>query len=86
MKVDYQRKATDVQESAKREQEKIFTPFSEKLRKFAAEFTAKREIVILVDLGNAGGALLWYDPRADVTKDFVAEYNKANPVSSPAQK
>jgi outer membrane protein len=65
----------------------------EKLSKFAESYTASRGIVFLVDLANSmqSGVLVWFDPRSDVTEDFIKEYNKANPVAGatappPAQK
>ena len=42
---------------------------------------------MLIDLANAlqSGTLLWYDPRSDITQDFINEYNKANPApAAPA--
>ena len=83
MKKEYQRKAEDLEADAGRAKDRAFQPLSEKLVKFAQEYTAKRGIVHLVDLGNSlqSGLLLWYDPRTDVTQDFINEYNKANPAN-----
>ncbi|HKP85658.1 MAG TPA: OmpH family outer membrane protein [Blastocatellia bacterium] len=84
MKRDYQRKSEDLQADANRARQKAFEPISGKLGKFAEQYTAKKGIVLLIDLANAeqAGAVLWFDPRADVTQDFINEYNKANPVTS----
>jgi hypothetical protein len=43
---------------------------------------------MLVDISNAlqSGVVIWFDPRSDVTKDFISEYNKANPVTSAPPK
>src|SRR5262249_33257501 len=73
MKKDYQRKAEDLQAEAGRAKDRAFEPLSNKLVKFAQEYTAKRGIVHLIDLGNSlqSGVLLWYDPRTDVTQDFI---------------
>jgi outer membrane protein len=86
MKKDYQRKTEDLQADANRARDRAFEPVSAKLVKFAEDYTAKRGIVMLVDLANLGqsGTVLWVDPRIDVTKDFIAEYNKAYPVAAPA--
>ena len=83
MKKEYQRKAEDLEADAGRAKDRAFQPLSEKLIKFAQEYTAKRGIVHLIDLGNSlqSGVLLWYDPRADVTQDFINEYNKAHPAA-----
>ena len=86
MKKDYQRKAEDLEADAGRAKDRAFEPLTAKLVKFAQDYTAKRGIVHLVDLGNSvqSGFLLWYDPRADITADFIAEYNKANPAAAGA--
>ena len=87
-KKDYQRKAEDLQADATRAKDRAFEPLSAKLVKFAQDYTARHGIVHLIDLGNSlqSGLLLWYDPRTDITQDFISEYNKANPVpaGSPA--
>lgn len=82
MKRDYQRKGEDLQAEAGRARDKAFEPIQAKLGKFAEQYTSSRGIVLLVDLSNAvqSGTLLWYDPRSDVTQDFINEYNKANPT------
>jgi Skp family chaperone for outer membrane proteins len=88
MKRDYQRKSEDLQADAGRARDKAFEPITGKLSKFAEDYTAKRGVVMLVDLSNGvqSGTLLWYDPRSDVTQDFINEYNKANPVTTAAPK
>src|SRR5438270_2168439 len=88
MKKDYQRKREDLEADATRTKDRAFEPLSAKLVKFAQEYTARHGIVHLIDLANSvqSGLLLWYDPRTDITQDFISEYNKANPVpaGSPA--
>lgn len=88
MKRDYQRKSEDLQADAGRVRDKAFEPITGKLGKFAEDYTSKRGVVMLIDLANAvqSGTLLWYDPRSDVTQDFINEYNKANPVTTVAPK
>ena len=81
-KREYQREAEDLQVEGQRVREQTFQPLDTKLTKFAQDFTAKRGIVLLVDLANAvtSGTVVWHDPRLDITQDFINEYNKANPV------
>ncbi|HKG22892.1 MAG TPA: OmpH family outer membrane protein [Blastocatellia bacterium] len=82
----YQRKVEDLQSEAGRVQQQTMAPVTEKLGRFAQEYTAKRGIVLLIDLGNAlqSGTVVWWDPKSDVTQDFITEYNKANPVPGAA--
>ena len=86
MKKEYQRKAEDLQADATRAKDRAFEPLTAKLVKFAQDYTAKRGIIQLIDLGNAlqSGTLLWYDARTDVTQDFISEYNKAHPAAAGA--
>jgi Skp family chaperone for outer membrane proteins len=88
MKRDYKRKAEDLEADAGRARDKAFEPISGKLGKFAEDYTAKRGIVMLVDMANAmqSGTVIWFDPRSDITQDFINEYNKANPVATAATK
>jgi Skp family chaperone for outer membrane proteins len=87
MKRDYQRKKEDLEAKASRAREVALKPVNDKLSKFAADYTARKGVVVLFDLGNAfeASALVWYDSRIDLTQDFINEYNKANPApSAPA--
>jgi outer membrane protein len=88
MKRDYKRKAEDLEADAGRARDKAFEPITGKLGKFAEGYTAKRGIVMLVDISNAvqSGIVIWFDPRSDITQDFINEYNKANPVATAATK
>lgn len=84
MKRDYQRKGEDLQADVGRARDKAFEPITNKLGKFAEDYTKKRGITLLVDIANAtqAGTVLWHDPRMDITKDFIAEYNRAHPTAA----
>ncbi len=88
MKRAYQRSAEDLQAKGGRERDLAMQPLNEKLSKFAADYTTRKGIIILFDIQNSfeSNTLIWYDPRIDVTKDFIAEYNKAYPVATPQPK
>lgn len=87
MKRDYQRKGEDLEADGNRARSIALGPVNEKLNKFANDYTARRGIILLIDLANAvqAGALTWYDHRIDVTEDFIREYNKANPTPGASQ-
>ena len=88
MKRDYKRKTEDLEADGGRARDKAFEPITGKLGKFAEDYTAKRGIVMLVDISNAlqSGIVVWFDPRSDITQEFINEYNKANPVATAATK
>jgi outer membrane protein len=88
MKREHKRKSEDLEADAGRARDKAFEPITSKLSKFAEDYTAKHGIVMLWDIANGlqSGTVIWFDPRADVTRDFITEYNKANPVATAATK
>lgn len=64
-------------------------PIRDKLYQFLNSYAVQRNIVLVINLAGAAqtGSLAYWNPGADITDDFVAEYNKANPVpgGAPAQ-
>jgi Skp family chaperone for outer membrane proteins len=82
MKRDYQRRGEDLQADGGKARDLALKPVSEKLERFAKDYTVKKGITVLIDLANAynAGLIVWYDQRLDVTEDFIKEYNKANAV------
>lgn len=64
-------------------------PVEQKLMQFMQNYAAQRGIVVVINLAGAAqtGSLAYWSPGADITKDFIAEYNKANPVAgAPASR
>ena len=85
-KREYQRKQEDLEADGNRAKDQMLGPIREKLTKFVEAYTEKRGITMLIDLANAiqSNTIVWFDQRADITQDFVAEYNKTNPVAPGA--
>ncbi|PYP87349.1 MAG: hypothetical protein DMF61_10055 [Blastocatellia bacterium AA13] len=81
MKREYQRKAEDLQAEGERTKNQALEPVKKKMGAFMQDFAAKRGIAVMIDLAAAfeSNNIIWYDTRVDVTQEFVAEYNKANP-------
>ena len=83
-----QRKLEDYQEFAQKREGELtgaaYTKIMEHLNKYVAE---KGITIVFSTLQVAEANLIVYmDPKADVTQDFVASYNKANPgAAAPPQ-
>ena len=58
-------------------------PVRDKMTQFLNSYVAQRNIVVVLNLAGAAqtGSLAYWNPGLDITEDFVAEYNKANPVA-----
>lgn len=84
LKKEYQRKGEDLQVDGNKAREQSLQPVSEKLERFAKDYTARKGITLLFDLANAvnSNLIVWYDAKMDVTDDFITEYNKANPSTA----
>jgi outer membrane protein len=57
-----------------------------KLFQFLQTYSQQRGIVLIINLAGAAqsGTIAYWNPGADITQDFVTEYNKANPVPGAA--
>ena len=83
MKRQYTRKSEDAQAAYDRTMNQALNPLKEKMRKFLEYYTTKKQIAVLIDLANSAEAstIVWIDLRIDITQDFIAEYNRSNPVT-----
>jgi len=61
-------------------------PVRDKIVQFLNNYAAQRGIILVINLAGAAqsGVLAFWNPATDITDDFVAEYNKANPVPGAA--
>lgn len=61
-------------------------PIRDKLYQFLNNYAGQRNIVLVINLAGAAqtGTLAYWNPGTDITDDFIAEYNKANPVAGGA--
>jgi Skp family chaperone for outer membrane proteins len=77
-----QRDYEDLQAEYNRTSDVATKPIRDKLYQFLQTYSAQRGITVMIDLSRAAqsGVLAYWNPGTDVTEDFVAEYNKANPV------
>ncbi len=78
------RKAEDFNSLGQKRLSEISQPIYEKIRKFLEAYCRQHGIVLALDAGAAYQAkiLIWAIPAADITGDFMKEYNKANPTTA----
>jgi Skp family chaperone for outer membrane proteins len=86
MKLDYKRRGEDLEAEGRRASEAAIQPINEKVSRFLQDYAQKRGIILLINIANEANAhtVVWFDQRSDVTQDFIAEYNKANPSATSA--
>lgn len=83
LKKSAEREYEDLKNAYDREVDKATRPVRDKLYQFLQNYSSQRGIVLVINLASAAqsGTLAYWNPGTDITEDFVAEYNKANPVA-----
>ncbi len=80
------RKAEDYKAEGDKRQAVVTQPVYEKIGKFLESYSQQRGIVMVLEGGavQQTGVVLYASLASDITEDFMALYNKANPGSGTA--
>ena len=86
LKKDYNRLLQDSQDMASKREKDETEAIYEKLSKFLEQYCAKHGITTVFDARRLQdtGVVVYVGPTANITRDFISEYNKANPVQTAA--
>lgn len=76
----------DLKAEYERAVETATKPVRDKLYQFLNNYATQRQIILVINLAGAAqsGTLAYWNPGADITENFIAEYNKVNPVAAAA--
>src|SRR5262245_17760915 len=79
----FKRQTEDYEQLVRKRLAEATQPVYGKIRKFLEDYCQQRGIILVFEFGAAteAGILVWYAPAADITEEFVKEYNRANPVT-----
>ncbi len=82
---EFQRKREDYERDTQRALRDAIAPIQERVRVFLDSYAKARGITIILEVANLAqaGGLAYVDPATDITSDFITEYNKLNPVTTP---
>ena len=80
------RKTEDYESLFQRRGQEVVGPIMDRINKFFDQYCQQRNIVMLLERQVAEGSnlLVWMAPVMEITDDFMNEYNKAHPSSTPA--
>ena len=86
MKRQGTRQAEDFQADYQKALEAATKPIRDKLQQFVSNYAGQHGIVMIINLPVAAqaGTIAYVSPGSDITTDFIAQYNKANPVPGGA--
>lgn len=80
------RKTEDYQSLFQRRGQEVVGPIMDRINKFFDQYCQQRNIVMVLErqVAESSNLLVWMAPLAEITDDFMNEYNKAHPSSTPA--
>jgi Skp family chaperone for outer membrane proteins len=81
-----QRKLEDYQADIQKREEALTGPTYGKVNEFLNKYVAAKGITFVFSTQQIieTNLVVYIDPKADITKDFIDSYNKANPVTQAA--
>lgn len=88
LKKDYERYVQDSQDMAQKRERAETAAIYDKLSKFLEQYCAKHSITQVFDARRLQetNLIVYAAPAANITADFVKEYNKANPAQAASNK
>lgn len=86
LKKEYSRSLQDSQDNYAKREKADTDDVYEKIGKYLEQYCAKHGITTVFDARRLQdtGIIVYFVPPANITKDFISEYNKANPVQTAA--
>lgn len=80
------RKTEDYQTLFQKRGREMVGPIMDRINKFLDQYCQQRNIALVLERGviDNSNLLVWHPPAAEITEDFMNEYNKAYPSSTPA--
>jgi outer membrane protein len=76
------RKSEDYEALFQRRGQEMVNPILEEINKFLGQYCQQRNIVIVMERSGSESLIVWAPAAADITEDFINEYNKAHPSST----
>jgi Skp family chaperone for outer membrane proteins len=80
------RKTEDYQSLFQRRGQEVVGPIMDRINKFFDQYCQQHNIVMVLErqVAESSNLLVWMAPPVEITEDFMNEYNKAHPSSTPA--
>jgi len=82
LELELKRKAEDAQAAAEKEMQTAIGPLQVDIQNAMSAYAKAHGIFLVIDANRV--PLIYADDSIDITKDFIAEYNKTHPATGPA--
>lgn len=80
------RKSEDYQTLFQKRAQELVGPIMDRINQFLDQYCQQRNIIMVLErqVAENSNLLVWNAPAAEITEDFINEYNKTHPSSAPA--
>jgi outer membrane protein len=78
LKTDMERKAQDAQAAVEKRQREVLGPLQEDVYNALSAYAQQRGISLVIDMNRV--PVLYAADSVDITRDFIAEYNRTHPA------
>ena len=82
LELDLKRRAEDAQAASNKEMALALGPLQQDIQNALGAYAKAHAIFLVIDAGRV--PLVYADDSIDITKDFIADYNKTHPATGPA--
>lgn len=86
MQRELRNKAEDAEQAFEKRLQQVLGPIDDDLLKAIASYAGQRGISIVIDRSKAQNVILYVAESADVTRDFINEYNRRASAPAPSIK
>ena len=82
LELELKRRAEDAQATSNKEMQSAIGPLQQDIQNALGAYAKAHAIFLVIDAGRV--PLVYADDSIDITKDFIADYNKTHPATGPA--
>jgi len=82
LELELKRRAEDAQAASNKEMATALGPLQQDIQNALGAYAKAHGILLVIDAGRV--PLVYADDSIDITKDFIADYNKTHPATGPA--
>ena len=82
LELELKRRAEDAQAASDKEMASALGPLQQDIQNALGAYAKAHGIFLVIDAGRV--PLVYADDSIDITKDFIADYNKTHPATRPA--
>jgi len=81
--LEYRRVREDLQQQIEDERKRIVQELGKKLQSVLAKYAERKHYEAVLDVSDSNAPVVWFKKANDITKQVVAEYDRAYPHTAP---